>query len=89
MGGGNALKKKMARDKAGSDSGQKKHSAEDRKKMEASKQVHQCNICMTGFPRTVKSVELQTHLDNKHAKAKKEIADAFPTFVGTEPCSPA
>lgn len=56
--------------------------AEDRKKQEASRNAVQCNICLTGFPRTVGAVELQQHLDSKHAKAGKTIADAFPDWKG-------
>lgn len=61
-----------------------KHSAEDLKKHEQSKNAIQCNICLQGFPRTVRRQELERHLESKHEKLKKTVEDAFPTFVNVE-----
>ena len=83
MGGGNGNKSHQARLAAQKKEAAKgvAHTSEDRKKMESAKNVVSCKICMTGFPRTVRTMELQTHLDNKHAKAKTTIAEAFPMFT--------
>ena len=85
MGGGNAQKSATARAKkqAKEASAGKKHSTEDVKKQVAANNVVQCNICLIGFPRTVKQVELQQHLDNKHAKAGKTVAEVYPAFTPT------
>lgn len=58
--------------------------AETRKAHEQAKNSVQCNICLTGFSKTVKAAELQQHLDNKHPKAGKTIADAFPGFSDSD-----
>ncbi len=86
MGGGNGMKSAMARDRknAKADGAGKVTTSEDRKKHEEAKNAHQCTICLSGFPRTVKQPELQQHLDNKHAKAGKTLAEAFPTFTASE-----
>ncbi len=54
--------------------------AESRKAQEIAKNAVQCQVCMTGFPRTVKSAELHLHFDAKHSKSGKSFAEAFPTF---------
>ena len=56
-------------------------SAEDRKKFEASKNAVQCNVCLQGFPCSVRPPELQQHLDSRHGKLNKTIADCFPNYV--------
>ncbi len=70
----------MARARKATETTKKTTTAEDRKKHEDAKNAFQCQICLSGFPRTVKQAELQQHLDNKHAKAGKTIAEAFPGF---------
>lgn len=82
MGGGNGCKSATARARNEAKlAGQGKvTTAEDRKKHEQAKNAHQCTVCLYGFPRTVKQPELQQHIDNKHAKAGKTLADCFPTF---------
>ena len=86
MGGGNAQKAAMARQKKqAKEAGEgKKSTAEDRKKQQEAFNAYQCTICMTGFPRTVKQPELQQHLENKHSKLGKTLAEAFPTFQAEE-----
>ena len=56
--------------------------AEDRKKHEASRNAVICGNCMTGFPRTVQLAELQHHVDAKHPKLGKSVAELFPTWGG-------
>lgn len=56
--------------------------AEDRKKHEQSRNAVQCTVCMTGFPKTVQQAELQQHLDQKHSKLGKTLAEAFPNWAG-------
>lgn len=57
-------------------------SAEDRKKQEAANFAIQCDICKTGFSKTVKQLELQQHLDAKHPKTDKSFSDVFPNWAG-------
>lgn len=84
MGKGNIAKANMRRERnaAALAAEGKASSAEDRKKHEQSKNAIQCNVCMQGFPATVRAAELQQHLDARHAKLAKTIADAFPNFTG-------
>lgn len=58
-----------------------RHTADDLKKHEQSKNAVQCTICLQGFPRTARRLELETHLENRHAKAGKTFEMAFPAFV--------
>ena len=81
MGGGNGCKGAMARARKDETKAKKTTTAEDRKNHEQAKNAHQCTICLAGFPRTVKQAELQQHIDNKHAKAGKTMAEIFPTFT--------
>lgn len=85
MGKGNIAKANMARERKAAQAAAegKASSAEDRKKHEQSKAQIQCNICMQGFPSTVRAPELQQHLDARHEKLKKTIPEVFPTFTGT------
>lgn len=57
-----------------------KHSAEDQKKHEQSKNAIQCKVCLQGFPRTVRRPELEQHYE-KHAKAGKSFEEIFPEFT--------
>lgn len=59
--------------------GANKHSAEDLKKHEQSKNAIQCKVCFQGFPRTVRQAELNQHYE-KHAKVGKSFAEVFPDF---------
>ncbi|EPY35728.1 hypothetical protein STCU_00946 [Strigomonas culicis] len=59
-----------------------KHTADDLKKHEESKNAVQCTICLQGFPRTVREAELQHHMESKHAKAGKTLIEIFPAFTG-------
>ena len=82
MGGGNAQKSATARAKklAKEQSAGKKHTAEDAKKQHQADNAYQCTICMIGFRSSVKGPELQQHIDNKHPKAGKTMAEVFPSF---------
>ena len=57
--------------------------AEDRKKQAADRTAIVCANCMTNFPRTVQAAELQQHVDSKHAKLGKTVAELFPAFGGS------
>ena len=84
MGGGNAQKTAMARQKkqAKEAAAGKATSSEDRKKHEATKAAIQCTVCLQGFMSTAREPELQQHLESKHAKMKLTLAQAFPAFTG-------
>lgn len=56
---------------------------EDRKKHQAAAAAHICKVCMQSFSNTVRLPELQQHVESKHAKLGKNVADCFPTFDGT------
>ena len=68
----------MPSTKKGKDNADKSSTSEDRKKHEQTLNAVKCNICFLTFPKAVADVELQSHLDNKHAKLNKTIAEAFP-----------
>ncbi|CAG9570021.1 hypothetical protein LMJF_10_0450 [Leishmania major strain Friedlin] len=57
-----------------------KHTSEDMKKHEQSKNAIQCKVCLQGFPRTVRRPELEQHFE-KHAKIGKCFAEVFPDFT--------
>jgi hypothetical protein len=83
MGGGNAQKSATARNKklAAAASAGKAHDSEDRKKQAQANNAIQCKVCLVGFPKTVRKAELEAHLEAKHAKLKKTVAEAMPDFV--------
>ena len=84
MGGGNVCKANSKRAKnLAAAAGNKASSPEERKKHEASLVALQCNICLQGFPSTAREAELNQHLEARHAKLKKTIAEVFPGFVPT------
>ena len=56
-----------------------KHTSEDIKKHEQSKNAVQCKVCLQGFPRTVRRAELEQHYE-KHTKTGKTFAEVFPDF---------
>ncbi|TPP46629.1 Zinc-binding family protein [Leishmania donovani] len=57
-----------------------KHTSEDMKKHEQSKNAIQCKVCLQGFPRTVRRPELEQHFE-KHAKIGKCFEEVFPDFT--------
>ena len=82
MGGGNANKTANARARklAAEQGAGNASSAESRKVQATANNAISCKICMSGFPKTVRQPELEQHIESKHAKAKKTMADCFPTF---------
>jgi hypothetical protein len=83
MGGGNVCKANAARARNAAKAGNAPSSTEDRKKHAAGLVALQCNICMQGFPATTREAELNQHLEARHAKLKKTIAEVFPNFVAS------
>ena len=83
MGGGNVCKANAARARNAAKAGNPASSSEDRKKHAAGLVALQCNICMQGFPATTREAELNQHLEARHAKLKKTIAEVFPAFVAS------
>ncbi|KAG5488381.1 uncharacterized protein JKF63_07976 [Porcisia hertigi] len=57
-----------------------KHTSEDLKKHEQSKNAIQCKVCFQGFPRTVRRPELDQHFE-KHVKTGKPFHEIFPDFM--------
>ena len=87
MGGGNGCKSNEARKRAQEkkDSQGKVTTTEDRKKLEQVNNAFKCTNCLQGFRSYVKIEELQDHIDSKHSKLGKTVADLFPNFVATAP----
>ena len=75
----NERRQRNLRDAAGT----KATTSDDRKKHEESKNALQCSVCMQGFPKTVRLAELQQHVEARHSKAGKTVADLFPSFVAS------
>ncbi|CBZ24357.1 hypothetical protein, unknown function [Leishmania mexicana MHOM/GT/2001/U1103] len=57
-----------------------KHTSDDMKKHEQSKNAIQCKVCLQGFPRTVRRPELEQHFE-KHSKVGKFFEEVFPDFT--------
>lgn len=70
-----------ARNQAKLDAAGKATTAEDRKKQVLANNAIPCSICLQGFPASVKEPELQSHIDGKHPKSGKTLAETFPKFV--------
>jgi hypothetical protein len=83
MGGGNAGKSAATRAKklAKEQSAGKSSDGATRKAQEDANNAIQCKVCMMTFMKTVRKTELEQHLDSKHAKLKKTLAEAFPGFT--------
>ena len=83
MGGGNGCKSNEARKRAQEkkDGQGKVTTAEDRKKLEQVNNAFNCSNCLQGFRSYVKLEELQDHINSKHAKLGKTVAELFPDFV--------
>ncbi|CAJ1006230.1 putative 4F5 protein family/Zinc-binding [Leishmania naiffi] len=57
-----------------------KHTSEEMKKHEQSKNAIQCTVCLQGFPRTVRRPELDQHVE-RHTKTGKSFEEIFPQFT--------
>ncbi|KAI8922203.1 hypothetical protein PhCBS80983_g03099 [Powellomyces hirtus] len=79
MGGGNAQKAAMARERKKAAAGKTANS--QLKVNEAAKNT-MCSVCRQTFLMTIRQKALEEHVTNKHAG--KEFKACFPTFVTSE-----
>lgn len=86
MPSGNGCRANMqrARNLAKADAAGKATTAEDRKKQEKANNAISCSICLQGFLASVRQPELQQHIESKHAKCGKTVAEVFPKFQASE-----